>query len=168
MFCWEPCVITVYYHVLPGFSFWILWPRSSKLHPGTLCSFLVYLSIPNDQVLGNNWYLPDLAVFMYHSQMKLLQMEVNSLGALTLPKSAWSCWEPLFRKCLWEALSQFNLCIKTLSKQPSCCPPQRKAPLKGAVLIWIFPAQVRGETGQQDSTRHQELLSFKTTNCCQS
>lgn len=63
---------------------------------GTFCSFLVYLSIPNDPVMGNNWHLPDLAVFMYHSQMKFLQTEVNLLGTLTLPKSAWNCWEPLF------------------------------------------------------------------------
>lgn len=38
MFCWEPCLTTVYYHVLPGFSFWILWLRSSKLHPGRALS----------------------------------------------------------------------------------------------------------------------------------
>lgn len=32
----------------------------------------------------------------------------------------------------------------------------------------FFPAQVRGETGQQEFSRHQELLLFKKASCCQS
>lgn len=48
---------------------------------GTFCSFLVYLPIPNDHVLGNNWHLPDLAVFMYP-----LANEVSSNGS----EFAWS------------------------------------------------------------------------------
>lgn len=48
---------------------------------GTFCSFLVYLPIPNDHVLGNNWRLPDLAVFMYP-----LANEVSSNGS----EFAWS------------------------------------------------------------------------------
>lgn len=43
---------------------------------GTVCSFLVYLPIPNDQILGNNWHLPDFAVFMYP-----LTNEVSSNGS---------------------------------------------------------------------------------------
>lgn len=88
---------------------------------GTFCSFLVYLPIPNDQVLGNNWHLPDLAVFRYP-----LTNKVSSNGS----EFAWSsdstpvCLELL--GAFVQAVSLFNLCTKTLSKQPSYCPHQRK------------------------------------------
>lgn len=94
---------------------------------GTFCSFLLYLSIPSDQVLGNNWHLPDLAMFVYHSQIKFLQMEVNLLEVLTLPKSVWICWELLFRLflCLTCASKHFpsSFMLSSPKKETSqrCC-----------------------------------------------
>lgn len=128
----------------------------------TFCSFLVYLSIPNDQVLGNNWHLPDLAMFCTTHKWSFFKWKWIYLELLLYPNLLGTAGS------LCSGLSLFNLCIKTLSKQPSCCPHQRKKPLKGAVPIWIFPAQVRGETGQQESIRQQDLLSFKKKNFCQS
>lgn len=161
MFCWEPCVITCAARLqLLNFA---VKEQQAASWQGTFCSFLFYLPIPSDQALGNNWHLPDLAVFMC-----LLTNEVSS------NRSEFACRSDSTQVCLEllgafvQALSLFNLCIKTLSKWPSCCPHQRKKPLKDAVPVRIIPAQVRGEIGQQESIRQQELLSFKKANCCQS
>lgn len=71
-----------------------------------------------------------------------------------------------------EPLFGLLLCLTCAWKpspcRPSCCPHQRQEPLKGAVPIWIFPAQVRGETGQHEFSRCQEVLPFKKLSCCQS